>query len=75
MQTLDLTFIDKATGPNLVEGLERLARTFMLDLSELKRNAGMSESTFSRWINQKRIPMRSSRVKINICIKNMIHQN
>ena len=64
MQVLDLTFIDKANGPTLVAGLENLSTVFKFDLEDLKKNAGLSESTFSRWLSCKRYPRRSSRIKI-----------
>ena len=64
MQAVDLTFIDKANGPNLVAGLENLSKIFKFDLEDLNKNAGPSESTFNRWLSCKRYPRRSSRLKI-----------
>ena len=72
MQVLDLTFIDKANGPSLVAGLENLSKTFEFDLADLKKNAGLSESTFNRWLSCKRYPRRSTRIKIKSCLNNML---
>lgn len=72
MQVSDLTFIDKANGPKLVAGLENLSINFKFDLSDLKKKAGLSESTFSRWLSSKRSPRRSTRLKIKSCLNSML---
>ncbi|MFK7825780.1 MAG: hypothetical protein AB8G05_16625 [Oligoflexales bacterium] len=64
MQVLDLTFIDKANGSNLVTGLENLSIAFKFNLSDLRKKVGLSESTFSRWLSDKRYPSSNSRLKI-----------
>ena len=66
MQVIDIQFIEKADGPRLVEGLEQMAKIFNFDLSEFKRKAGFSDSTFNRWLNSKRRPSHNSRMKIKI---------
>ena len=72
MQAFDIQFIEKADGPKLVEGLERMARVFKFDLSELRKNAGFSESTFNRWLNSKRRPSHNSRMKIKFGLNSVL---
>lgn len=72
MQTLDLSFIDKANGRRMILGLQELARIFKFDLADLKKSAGFSDSTFSRWFTRKRTPRRSSRLKIKEYVRGKV---